>query len=212
MGHDKNSTFMMELPTYRWPKLRVILQSTYLRVRSYLEKAGPTIVVIALGLWVFTHLPYHPGVPAGEQMAQSYAGRFGQMFLDPIMHPLGFDWRIGVALICGFAAREVLVGAIAIVLSVASAEGKDVATDNLLTAMHNATIAGTAKPLFTVASSVGLLIFVAFALQCLSTVSVAHKETGGWRVPLLQIFVFTGLAYVFAVIVNQGLTAIGLGA
>ncbi len=196
---------LLELPAIRKPKFRVVLTSTYYRTKSYILRAGGTIVVIAIFLWVLTHFPPRPGLTESEQMSQSLAAVLGQ-WMEPLMRPLGLDWRVGVALICAFAAREVFVGALALVLLVT---GSPNSSEPLLLAMRNATMAhGT--PLFTVSSCLGLIVFFVFALQCMATVAVSRKETGGWKIPMTQLFAFTGIAYIAAFAVVQTLRATGI--
>ena len=124
------------------------------------------------------------------------------------MSPLGMDWRVGVALISAFAAREVFVSSLALIFKVTNDE--ETLQESMLKSMRKAEIGDTGKKLFTTATSIGLIVFFIFALQCLSTVAVSRKETGGWRIPLLQIVVFTGIAYLFAFITVNGLRALGI--
>ena len=123
------------------------------------------------------------------------------------MKPLGFDWRVGVALIAAFAAREVFVGSLAIIFHVAG-EG-EAAQGSLLSAMR-AAVHPNGTPLFTTASSIGLIVFFIFALQCLSTVAVSRKETGSWWFPTVQVVAFTGFAYIASAVTVWGLRALGV--
>lgn len=201
-----DSSLLLELPAIRLPKLRVVLTATYQRTKTYLQRAGGTILLIAVLLWVLTHYPPHPDLSESEQLANSYAATLGR-WMEPLMHPLGLDWRVGVALICGFAAREVFVSALALVLMVSG--GGEALQEPLLLAMREATTAGGA-PLFTLSTCAGLIVFFIFAMQCMATLVVSRRETGGWRIPLLQLTVLTSVAYVAAVIVVQGLRLLGI--
>lgn len=203
------SVFMLELPAYRRPQLGIVLRSTVYRVKNYLQKAAGPIVTVAVILWALTTLTV-PGTPVSatgaDRIGYSYAALIGH-WMDPVMAPLGFDWRIGVALIASFAAREVFVSSLALVLKV-SADG-DALQGALLTAMRTATLAD-GSPMFTVASVAGLIVFFLLALQCMSTVVVARKETGSTMMATIQVVGFTGGAYLLALATVHGLRAIGI--
>jgi len=200
---------LLELPAIRRPKLRVVVATTYQRTKSFIQKAGGTILAIAVILWVLTHFPPRPGMTEGEVLAGSVGASIGQ-WIEPVMRPLGLDWRVGVAMICAFAAREVFVGALALVLLVSSAPyGGGALEAPLLLAMRNAVLPD-GSPLFTLSSCIGLIVFFVFALQCMSTVVVSRKETGGWRIPGIQLGAFTLVAYVAAVFSVQILRWLGL--
>lgn len=203
---SKRPALLLELPAIRRPKLRVVLAGTYHRTKSFIEKAGWTILAIAVVLWILTHFPSRPGLTEGDVLRQSVGAAMGR-WIEPVMRPLGLDWRVGVALICAFAAREVFVGALALVLLVSSAGGT--AEAPLILAMRNATLPD-GSPLFTFSSCLGLIVFFLFALQCMSTVAVSRKETGGWHIPLIQLAAFTGVAYVAAFSVVQTLRWFGI--
>lgn len=207
------SAFMLELPAYRRPQLAIIARSTYHRSRSYLAKAGVPILVLSTALWLLCNLPPVPanGLPAAEAQARqlegSAAARLGR-WMEPVMQPLGLDWRVGVSLIAAFTAREIFVGSLAIIFHVAG-EDDDSVQQSLLATMARARHAdGT--PIFTVATSVGLIVFFIFAMQCLSTAAVARREAGGWWMPVAQTLAFTGLAYGAAWMAVHGLRAAGV--
>lgn len=124
------------------------------------------------------------------------------------MRPLGMDWRVGVSLISTFAAREVFVSSIALIFKVTSNE--ESIQHSILGAMKKSKIEETGEPLFTISTVIGLIVFFIFALQCLSTVAVSRKETGGWRIPILQIVLFSSTAYLLAFITVNGLRALGI--
>jgi len=131
-----------------------------------------------------------------ERLSTSFAADLGKV-IQPVMSPLGMDWRIGVSLIAAFAAREVFVSSLAMIFKVTD---DDNLQSSILLAMKNAVNEETGKPLFTVPTIIGLIVFFIFALQCISTVAVSKKETGGWRIPILQIIIFTTSAYVLSLI------------
>ncbi len=218
---DDSSTFILELPSYRIPKLSSVITNTYNNSKQYILRAGPIILGFSLILWFLTFFPNtNPEVEkAGltaeqtqnleraERLEHSYASDLGKI-IQPFMTPIGMDWRIGVSLISAFAAREVFVSSLALTFKVTSEEGEDQST--LLNSLRNARIESTGEKLFTVATSVGLIIFFMFALQCLSTVAVSKKETGGWKIPILQVLIFTTLAYIMTFITVNGLRFLGI--
>jgi ferrous iron transport protein B len=194
---------------------KFVVVSTYHKAEQYVRKAGLTIVVNALGLWVMTHTPA-PSQPAAEggeyvELSNSYAAQIGHL-IEPVMRPMGLDWRGGVAMMCAFAAREVFVSAMALVYRVGdSPEGDDDGlTASLLATMQEATFEGTGEKIFTVSTALGIIVFFLIALQCFPTVAVSRQETGRWKLPLLQLVAYTGGAYVLAVIVVQALRALGV--
>jgi ferrous iron transport protein B len=226
----EKSTFMLELPAYRKPVIKHIAKNTYYKSGMYIRKAGPTIVFISLILWALTYFPnINPEIEqdkltgmTGSQVSRyieserlngSYAAFLGNIF-EPLLKPLGWDWRVGVSLISAFAAREVFVSAMAITLNITDESafgGEEKMQGSILSAMKDAKINHSGLPLFTTASAVALIIYFMFAMQCLSTVAVTRKETGSWKIPLLQIFVYTFMAYVLALIAYNGLQLIGIG-
>lgn len=218
---NDNSSFILELPAYRKPKLGIVINNTIKNAKQYLKKAGPIILYLSLVLWLLTYFPnYNPTIneanksqdeisqlKAEERISTSYASYMGK-FIEPVMTPIGMDWRVGVSLIATFAAREVFVSSLALIFKITD-DGEDL-QNSILEAMKNATIDGTDEKLFTTATTAGLIVFFVFAMQCLSTVAIAKKETGSWRIPLLQIFVFTIIAYVMSLITVNGLRALGI--
>ena len=142
-----------------------------------------------------------------ERLSNSYASELGKL-IQPFMSPLGMDWRIGVSLISAFAAREVFVSSLALIFKVTDDE--ETLQKSMLESMRKAEIGSSGKRLFTTATSIGLIVFFIFALQCLSTVAVSRKETGSWRIPMLQIILFTGIAYLFTFLTVNGLRALGI--
>ena len=228
------SGFILELPALRMPVLRVVAASTYHKAEQYLRKAGLMIVVISLGLWVLTHTPpqdpvpsrqpatAQSGVAAADQtsgrvpapgreyvaVSHSYAAQLGRI-IEPVMRPMGLDWRGGVAMMCAFAAREVFVSAMALMYRIDETKGDGLA-DRMLVRMSEVRFEDTGKPIFTVSSVLGMILFFMIALQCLSTVAVSRQETGGWRLPAMQLLLYTGGAYVLSVALVQGLRALGI--
>ncbi|MGI9625972.1 MAG: ferrous iron transporter B [Longimicrobiales bacterium] len=180
--------FVLELPPYRYPTWKSILARLLDRVRIFLRRAGKIILGVAVVLWVLTQFPAAPegGPPDIEESA---LGRIGQV-IEPTVRPLGFDWRIGVGLVTSLAAREVIVGSLGTIYGV---EDQDETSLELREALQRDLDLG---------SAVGLLIFFVFALQCMSTVAVMRRETGGWKWPIAQFTYMLVLAYAGAFVAN----------
>jgi len=218
---EDNSSFILELPAYRKPKLKVIAVNTYHNAKHYLRKAGPIILGFSIILWFLTYFPdTNPHIDtrnltghqlfetqAAARLSSSYAADLGK-FIQPVMSPIGMDWRVGVSLIAAFAAREVFVSSLALIFKVTD-DKSDNFQNSMIKAMRQAEIEGTNQKLFTTSTIIGLVVFFIFALQCLSTVAVSRKETGGWRIPILQILIFTSTAYILTFITVNGLRAFG---
>ncbi len=216
---DDNSSFILELPTYKIPKISSVIKNTYLSSREYLFRAGPIILLFSIIIWFATFFPDIDPQIESQNLSQeeivnlqstvrfenSYATKFGKL-VQPVMTPLGMDWRVGVSLISAFAAREVFVSSLALIFKVTDGEEGN----SLLNSMEEATIGDTGQKLFTPATVTGLILFFVFALQCLSTVAVSRKETGSWRIPILQVVLFTLIAYVATLLAVNGLRAIGV--
>jgi len=216
-----DSSFILELPSYRVPKLRVVLTNTYYSVKMYLGKAGPIIFFLSIIIWALTYFPNTAPTKDttgmtkeevsqtvnAERLSGSYAAFLGKA-IQPVMSPIGMDWRVGVSLISAFAAREVFVSSLALIFKVTGNE-RSLQT-SIVDAMKKAEIGNTGQRLFTPATICGLIVFFMFSLQCLSTVAVSKKETGSWRIPLLQIIIFTSLGYFFTFLTVNGLRAFGI--
>lgn len=225
---EEKSTFMLELPPYRLPVFRHIFKNTYYKALVYVKQAGPIIILFSLILWALTYFPnVNPELPEGrtaglteeqvshivdsERLNTSYAATIGKYVFEPILKPLGWDWRIGVSLISAFAAREIFVSAMAITFNITESEDdEENFQQSILSSMREAHSPDGTKPLFTTASTIALIIYFMFAMQCLSTVAVARKETGSWKIPLLQIGLYTVMAYVLAFITYRGLNMLGV--
>lgn len=219
---EDNSSFIMELPVYRIPQLSNALKNTYSNAVQYLQKAGPTIIVFSLIIWTLTNFPNRSNVdenvapkdPAAVKLIESsrinnsYAADIGKV-MEPVMKPLGLDWRVGVSLIATFAAREVFVSSLALMFKVTEADDDNL-SQSLIKEMKNAKIDGTGKNLFTTATAAGLIVFFMLALQCVSTIAITKKETGGWRIPILQIVIYTGAAYLLTFVTVNGLRFFGV--
>ncbi len=217
---ESHSSFMLELPTYRKPKMKVILNNAYINSKMYLIKAGTVILILSIFLWFITFFPdSNPKINTSglseseievlvnsERLENSYAAKLGHL-IQPMMTPIGMDWRVGVSLISAFAAREVFVSSLALIFKVTNTDSS--LQNSLLTAMRNAKLPNGER-LFTVATSIGIIIFFVFALQCISTLAISRQETGSWRIPMLQLFIYTSIAYILTFITVNGLRAFGI--
>ncbi|MBK7891323.1 MAG: ferrous iron transport protein B [Bdellovibrionales bacterium] len=197
---------LLELPVYRVPKLQVVFKQALLRTQSYVRRAGLVILGLSVVIWVGTTFPDYQNPDQGERLERSYLGRTGAL-ISPIFEPMGGDWRTGVGLLSAFAAREVFVSTMAVLFHVTDAEEEGMRA-GLLEQMRMAKT-DSGRALFTVSSVVGLLIFFVVALQCLSTFSVAGKESGSWRFAWGQLIAFNVIAYILAVAAVQGLRYLG---
>lgn len=217
-----DSSFILELPAYRVPKPLIVIRNSLESAKQYITHAGPVILVFSIVLWFLTYFPNHSPEIAGadfmdetelselitaERLSSSYASDIGK-FIEPIMTPIGMDWRIGVSLIATFAAREVFVSSLALIFKVTSDE--ESLQSSILSSMRSAKNEATGEPLFTFSTIIGLIVFFIFALQCISTLAVSKKETGSWRIPFLQVTLFTLLAYIFTFITVNGLRFLGV--
>ncbi|MDP1581643.1 MAG: ferrous iron transport protein B [Candidatus Didemnitutus sp.] len=197
---------IMELPPYRLPRVRDVALQMVERGSVFIKRAGTIILGISIVLWFLSTYPKHPDPFATptEQTAHSFAGQAGHV-IEPVIKPLGFDWRIGIGLITSFAAREVFVSSMGVVFGVA---GSDEDTAPLRDALKGATWPDGA-PVFTPLVCFTLMIFYVFAMQCMATVAVVKRETNSWRWPLFQIVYMTGTAWVLSFLVYQGGRALG---
>lgn len=205
------SFLMMELPIYRPPVAKNLFFLVYEKTKAFVVGAGKIILMISLVLWFMAS--YGPGdadagIPAGRVTASesdtrpaiesSYAGIFGKA-IEPAIEPLGFDWKMGIAIITSFAAREVFVGTMATIYSIE--DDSDMAS--IQTKMEQDRDPETGAMIYNVATTWSLLIFYVFALQCMSTLAVVRRETKSWKWPAIQFAMMTGLAYISSLVVYQ---------
>lgn len=216
----ERSFFILELPVYRSPRWKNIFQTMWSKAKIFVVDAGKVIMVISLILWALS--TFGPSermakaenhyeqlkkegiseeeaaqVFATEKLENSYAGILGKT-IEPVITPLGYDWKIGIALVTSFAAREVFVGTMATLYSVGD-EGSD---DPLKEKMRSARRAdGT--PVYSLATGVSLMLFYLFAMQCMSTLAIVKRETRTWKWPVIQFVYMTGLAYLMSFLAYQ---------
>jgi ferrous iron transport protein B len=192
----EKSIFLMELPVYRmprWSNMGIIMVQ---KARVFVTDAGKIILIISIVLWALSNYgpdPNHQQLLTKTDLPHSMAGISGKA-IEPVLKPLGFDWKIGIALITSFAAREVFVGTMATLYSVDSDNEQ-----TLLEKMASA-INPDGSKVYTLASGLSLLVFYVLAMQCMSTLAVVKRETGTWRYPILQFVVMGALAYVFSLL------------
>jgi ferrous iron transport protein B len=193
---------LLEMPPYRMPSWRGVLLRMWERGLIFLRRAGTVILALSILLWALATYPKpkDPETPAADAIAHSYAGMAGHT-IEPLIKPLGYDWKIGIGLIASFAAREVFVGTMSIVYAVESQDEEDIAPlrDTMLAEKHD-----DGSPVFTPLVCIGLMVFYVLAMQCISTVAIVRRETNSWRWPLFQIAYMTALAWLGAFIVYQG--------
>jgi len=174
--------FALEMPEYRWPTLQSIGLRLYERARIFLRQVGTIILAVSLLVWVLTHLPLHQGKPPQlEQSAIAYLGHG----IEPVIHPLGFNWKIGIGLLTSAVAREAIVGTLGTIY------GIDPTT-------HSMTLQSALRQDLAPAGAMALLIFFAFAMQCTSTLAIVRRETNSWKWPAIQFLYMTAFAYVAA--------------
>ncbi len=201
--------FLLELPPYRWPSLRVTLREMWERARVFLTEAGTVILGCTLVLWALLSYPKVPIPPdavvtpdevAAYELEHSYAGQLGKA-IEPAIRPLGFDWKIGVGIVGAFAAREVFVSTMGLVYGV----GQDADETNAsLRDKLRAETRADGRPAYPPLVGLSLMIFFALACQCMSTLAVVKRETKGWRWPAFLFVYMTALAWCMSFAVYQG--------
>jgi ferrous iron transport protein B len=220
----EKSYYLMELPIYRKPRWGNVGITMIEKAKVFVTDAGKVIITISIILWFLASFgpgnsievieeKYASMQPTesitqtdlnnqlqAEKLAASFAGRIGH-FIEPAIKPLGFDWKIGIALITSFAAREVFVGTMSTIYSVGSTE--DVDFEAIRERMRNEIDPETGEHVYSAATAFSLMIFFAFAMQCMSTVAVVKRETKSWKWPSIQILYLTGLAYLSSLAVYQ---------
>lgn len=214
--------FVIEMPNYKLPLLKNVGITVFEKTKSFVVEAGKIILAISVLLWIMAS--YGPGKDfnnaeeivaqqmidqqptteelntaiASYKLEHSFIGILGKT-IEPVITPLGYDWKIGIALISSFAAREVFVGTLATIYSVGSEE------EGTIKNRMAAEVKPNGKALFDLPTGLSLMVFYAFALQCMSTLAIVKKETNGWKWPMIQLFSMTAIAYLFALTLYQAL-------
>ncbi|TGD57535.1 ferrous iron transport protein B [Flavobacterium humi] len=211
--------FVVEMPNYKLPMIKNVAINVVEKTKSFVFGAGKMILAISIVLWFLAS--YGPGENfknaeqivakenvsgtniegkiASYKLENSYIGLIGKS-IEPVISPLGYDWKIGIAIVSSFAAREVFVGTLATIYSIQDSDDQDTTIRNKLSAEVHPV---TGEKLFNLASGVSLLLFYAFAMQCMSTLAVTKKETNSWKWPAIQLVFMSGFAYTVALIAYQ---------
>jgi len=214
--------FIMELPGYKIPQWKNVGLTIFEKSKTFVVEAGKVIIAISILLWVLASYGFsdkfnNAGTYVKEQLPlnttdaeydiainaykleHSIIGSFGK-FIEPAIEPLGYDWKIGVALITSFAAREVFVGTMSTIYSIGADEEDELTIREKLSKEINPK---TGLPMYTMAVGFSLMVFYAFAMQCMSTVAVVYRETKGWKWPIIQVVYMTAVAYLSALVTYQ---------
>ncbi len=225
----RQQAFIIELPPYRLPNWKTVLNSVWERGRMFVTQAGTIILAINIILWFIAYFPHDTSMASrydelrstaeaslsgdalqarlvdlgsqesGEMLRSSIAGRLGQT-MEPVIEPLGFDWKIGIGLLASFAAREVFVSTMAIVYNVGDADETSV---SLMDAIRNEKHAQTGESVYSPLVALNIIIFFILACQCMGTVAVVKRETNSWKWPLVMVGYMTALAYITCLVFYQ---------
>lgn len=212
------STFLLELPAYKWPRPRAIWQRVYFAARGFVVRAGTVILAVSIIVWGLAYFPRDPQVAAaaasraaadnlppeqveheveGALLRHSILGRVGRA-IEPVLRPIGWDWRIGMAVVASFPAREVVVATLGTIFNLGADEDEE--SEGLRAALEKATWEDSGKPLFTLPVALSLMVFFALCAQCASTLAVIRRETGSWAWAAVSFFGMTAIAYVAALL------------
>lgn len=214
--------FIMELPGYKIPQWKNVSLTIFEKSKTFVVEAGKVIIAISILLWVLasygfgdkfknaeTYVQQELPINATEaefeiainayKLEHSVIGSFGK-FIEPAIEPLGYDWKIGIALITSFAAREVFVGTMSTIYSIGADDDDELTIKEKLSKEINPK---TGQPMYTMALGFSLMVFYAFAMQCMSTVAVVYRETKGWKWPIIQVVYMTAVAYLSALVTYQ---------
>ena len=211
-----SATFIIELPSYQIPQLNNVLHTLVNKTKTFVFDAGKIIVAVSIILWVmasfgpgkafnnaetivensqvFNESKTYDDALSAYKLEHSYLGYLGKG-IEPIIAPLGYDWKIGIGILASFAAREVFVGTMASIYSVGSKQEEG---NTILEKLRQAQNSNTGKPTYTFAVTLSLLIFYAFAMQCVSTIAIVKRETNSWKWPIIQTLGMTAIAYIGA--------------
>ena len=187
-------TFLLELPPYRLPSLKTVVFQMIERAGLFLKRAATVILAVSVVLWALAYYPKHPELPTKQaRLEHSFVGYLGRS-IEPVIAPLGFDWKMGVGIVSSFVAREVFVSAMGTVYNVEDADS-DTGQVDLRNKLREDIDPRTGRHVFTPLTAVCLMVYYVLAMQCMSTVAVVRRETNGWKWPLFQIAYMTGLAW-----------------
>lgn len=195
------STPAMELPRYRRPRLRMVLQTMWERSLLFVKKAGTVILAMSIIMWALTNYPHRPDAAPDQQIKQSFAGTVGRV-IEPVISPIGFDWRIGVSILSSFVAREVFVSSMATIYGTNMSDPHRAA--DLQAHLRSELDPETGLPFFTPLRALSIMIFYVLSMQCVSTIAVVRRETNSWKWTLFQLGYMTGLAWIACFVLWQG--------
>ena len=219
---ENKTYFVVEMPSYKLPLFKNVGINVVEKTKAFVVGAGKIILAISIILWFLAS--YGPGKDfneaesivkerfanttldetqfenevASQKLENSYIGLMGRA-IEPAIKPLGYDWKIGIAIISSFAAREVFVGTLATIYSVGNSDNEDTIKNKMAAEVHP----GTGEKVFNFASGISLMLFYAFAMQCASTLAITKKETNSWKWPTMQLVLMSAFAYITALIAYQ---------
>ena len=197
---EGKSSFVMEMPPYRLPIFRSVFRQVFIRAKLFLFNAGKIIMAISIILWFLASYPKTDNRGEQTTIHNSFAGKIGHT-IEPAIQPLGFDWKVGIALITSFAAREVVVSTMATIYNVENTADDMV---QLSDAMKNDINPSTGLPVFTPLVAVSFMVFYVYAAQCMATFAIIRRETNTWKWPIFMITYMNVLAYLVSLLVYQG--------
>ena len=210
--------FVLELPSWRWPQPAVVGERVREAAVSFLKNAGTLILAVSIVVWALGSFP-KPVIQAGvdpesaeqqgEALRQSFLGQAGR-FIEPVVKPLGWDWRIGCAAVASFPAREVVLGVLGVIYNLGDVDpGEEEGAGMLIRQLRSATWDGTDRKVFTLPVALSIMVFFALCAQCASTLVIIGKETASWVWPLVSFTYMTALAWIGAFCIFQLGTTLG---
>jgi ferrous iron transport protein B len=202
---SKEAPFVMELPPYRMPTAKVSFRHMWDKGQQYLKKMGGVILIAVILIWALEYFPLSkPGTPPEEKLQNSFIGRFGKL-VEPVIRPLGFDWKMGVSLITGAAAKEVVVSTMGVLYGSGHYhEGSNTAT--LPAILRNEKYqqgSHVGEKIFTPLTGISFLLFVLVYMPCIAVVATVRKESGSWKWAIFLIIYTTALAWILSFAVYQ---------
>ena len=202
----QTSPFIMELPGYKWPSPRTVALRVAERCGVFLRCAGTLILAVSILVWAALYYPHDPQATRHQQQRNSYLGQAGQM-IEPAVKPLGWDWRIGSAVIASFPAREIVVATMGVMYHIEEEADTDATPDPEQSRWHeklrNVTWEGTDQPVFNIPVALSIMVFFALCAQCTATLAVIRRETNSWCWPAFTFIYMTALAYLGALATYQ---------
>ena len=185
---SERTPFILEMPPYRMPGWRSLFMRLVDRSWIFVRRAGTVILIVVVSIWFLSNLPLENGNP--PKIENSIVGKVGQ-FIEPVIKPLGFNWKIGIGLLTSLAAREVIVGTLGTIYAIENPSEK------------NPGLQAALQKDLDLGGALALVVFFAFALQCFSTIAIVRRETGSWKWPIVQFTYMLVVAFVSAFLVNK---------